>query len=213
MPQAEHNVLFLWVQQSQSCTAWCQVALTLSFWGVACSFWQVMRLSSGGSTTQQHVNWLSVKVLEKWDICQGKSFGCKAWSLKRKSMLDRLQLSGTWVTQERNPWQSRDSWDSWTRLAHVTQKLWKWLERSSKLLKRVFGQKTVKRVAKAIIRMALVWGLEPSLHVGAEAAGANEICFWKEQWRLVALAYNGFDAHSLVWFASKNRCFTTVRSV
>ena len=41
---------------------------------------------------------------------------------------------------------------------------------------RVFGQKTVKRVAKAIMRMALMWGLEPSLHVGAEAAGANEVC-------------------------------------
>ena len=35
---------------------------------------------------------------------------------------------------------------------------------------RVFGQKTVKRVAKAIMRMALMWGLEPSLHVGAEGS-------------------------------------------
>ena len=41
---------------------------------------------------------------------------------------------------------------------------------------RVFGQKTVKRVAKAIMRMALMRGLEPSLHVGAEAAGTNEVC-------------------------------------
>jgi hypothetical protein len=31
-------------------------------------------------------------------------------------------------------------------------------------------------VAKAIMRMALMWGLEPSLHVGAEAAGAKEVC-------------------------------------
>jgi hypothetical protein len=31
-------------------------------------------------------------------------------------------------------------------------------------------------VAKAIMRMALMWGLEPSLHVGAEAVGANEVC-------------------------------------
>ena len=79
---------------------------------------------------------------------------------------------------------------------------------------RVFGQKTVKRVAKAIMRMALMWGLEPSLHVGAEAAGDNEVCLevqasGKKQWRLVAMACNGFDAYPLVWFGNAWRKVST----
>jgi hypothetical protein len=41
---------------------------------------------------------------------------------------------------------------------------------------RVVGQQSMRCMTKAIMRMALMWGLEPTLHVGAETAGTEEVC-------------------------------------
>ena len=41
---------------------------------------------------------------------------------------------------------------------------------------RVMGQQSMKRLTKAVLRMAAMWGLEPIPHVGAEAAGTEEVC-------------------------------------
>ena len=41
---------------------------------------------------------------------------------------------------------------------------------------RVVGQQSMKRLTRAVSRMAAMWGLEPILHVGAEASGTEEVC-------------------------------------
>ena len=41
---------------------------------------------------------------------------------------------------------------------------------------RIVGQQSMKRMTKAIMRMALMWGLEPTFNIGAEATSTEEVC-------------------------------------
>ena len=41
---------------------------------------------------------------------------------------------------------------------------------------RIVGQQSMKRMTKAIMRMALMWGLEPAFNIGAEATSTEEVC-------------------------------------
>ena len=91
MLQAEPKEMSHWVQQSQSCTAWFQVAQMRFSWSVAWSSLQVIKLNNGnGLTIQQHVSWLSARELERWDISQEKYCGCKPLSLRNRSMWVKL---------------------------------------------------------------------------------------------------------------------------